>query len=80
LLLQSNEEARNRFNKCRQSILSIGEIIALTAHILNDAASYEKTHDLTPQDALIYASVMSHLQLMQPERACFLNRNSRDFK
>jgi hypothetical protein len=36
-------------------------------------------YDLTPQDALVYASVLHHLRRYQPQQACFLNRNSKDF-
>ncbi len=55
------------------------EIIPLTADILTEAAIYEDPYDLKPQDALVYASVISHLHQDQPTVACFLNRNSRDF-
>ncbi|MBD2095449.1 DUF4935 domain-containing protein [Trichocoleus sp. FACHB-591] len=79
LLVQSNEEERQRFVQCRERFLKVGEVIALTADILSEAASCENTYDLTPQDALVYASVMSHLRCHQPQQACFLNRNSKDF-
>ena len=52
LMVQSNEEERHRFTQCRERLLKIGEIVALTADILNEAASYETKYDLTPQDAL----------------------------
>lgn len=80
LIVQSNEEERNRFVQCREKICNIGEIIALTADIIVEAAFCETTYGFEPQDALVYASVISHLQRYQPEQACFLNRNSKDFK
>jgi predicted nucleic acid-binding protein len=79
LIVQSNEEERHRFIQCRERLLNIGEIVALNANILIEAASYETTYDLTPQDALVYASVIGHLRHDQPQQACFLNRNSKDF-
>lgn len=79
LMVQSNEEERHRFIQCRERLLKVGEIITLTAQILIEAASYEMTHALKPQDALVYASVVGHLQQYQPQQACFLNRNSKDF-
>ncbi|PZV00500.1 MAG: PIN domain-containing protein [Leptolyngbya sp.] len=79
LLVQSNEEERSRFIQCRQRIVEVGEIIALTAEILSGAAEFETRYDLAPQDALVYASVISHLQNFRPQQACFLNRNSKDF-
>jgi predicted nucleic acid-binding protein len=79
LMVQSNEEERHRFIQCRDRLLNIGEIVALNANILIEAASYETTYDLTPQDALVYVSVIGHLRHDQPQQACFLNRNSKDF-
>lgn len=79
LMLQSNEEERERFTQCRERLFSVGQVIALTATILVEAASCETIDDLKPQDALVYASVISHLRRDQPQQACFLNRNSKDF-
>ena len=79
LLVQSNEEERQRFVQYRRRFLRSAEVIALTANILNDAATYEDPYDLSPQDALVYVSVITHLRQHRPQMACFLNRNSKDF-
>ncbi|MDY7015707.1 MAG: PIN domain-containing protein [Cyanobacteriota bacterium] len=79
LIVQSNQEERDRFVQCRNRLISTGEIINLDAEILREAAIDETTYDLTPQDALVYASVTAHLQRARPQTACFLNRNSKDF-
>jgi predicted nucleic acid-binding protein len=79
LLVQSNEEERQRFVAYRVRLLKIAEVIALTTDILIEAAACETPYDLRPQDALIYASVIIHLRQHQPQLACFLNRNSKDF-
>ncbi len=79
LMVQSNEEERYRFIQCRERLLKIGEIVALNANTLLEAAAYEIIYDLRPQDALVYASVIGHLRQEQPLQACFLNRNSKDF-
>lgn len=80
LLLQSNVEDLNRFVVCRERILAAGEVIALTVNVLKAAAEYEVTRDLSPQDALVYSSVVSHLRQHRPQQACFLNRNYKDFE
>jgi hypothetical protein len=77
--VQSNEEERNRFIKYRERLLNVAEIVPLNTEILKEAVSSETTYDLTPQDALVYASVIHHLQLSQPLQACFLNLNIKDF-
>jgi len=79
LMVQSNEEERQRFVDYRERFFNIAEVIPLTADILIEAASCEATYDLRPQDAFVYASVINHLRQYQPQLACFLNRNSKDF-
>ncbi len=79
LLVQSSEEERQRFVEYRERFLNNAEIISLTASILSGAATSEDPYDLTPQDALIYSSVINHLRHNNPQIACFLNRNSKDF-
>lgn len=51
----------------------------MTTEILTLAATCEHLYDLAPQDAIVYASVLQHLQSGEPSKACFLNRNSKDF-
>jgi predicted nucleic acid-binding protein len=79
LMVQSNEEERLRFIQYRERLLSTGKVVALTAEILIQAAACETIYDLMPQDALVYASIIEHLRRDQPQQACFLNRNSKDF-
>ena len=80
LIEQSSQEIGENFAKYRESLLRIAEIIPLKADILLNAASAEENYDLSPQDALVYVSVLKHLQENKPQQACFLNRNSKDFK
>jgi hypothetical protein len=77
--VRSNEEEKQRFIRYRERLLNIAEIIPLTLDILREAATYESPYDLTPQDALVYASVIVHLHQNHPPVSCFLNRNSKDF-
>ncbi|MBA3468651.1 MAG: DUF4935 domain-containing protein [Herpetosiphonaceae bacterium] len=79
LLIQSNEDDQQRFIQYRARILRTASIIPLTAAILVQATTYEAPYDLSPQDSLVYASVIAHLRESQPTSACFLNRNSKDF-
>jgi predicted nucleic acid-binding protein len=79
LLTKSSEEELQQFLQYRQQLLQVGEIIPLTSNILILATEAETTYDLSPQDAIVYASVITSLQQIQPNTACFLNRNSKDF-
>lgn len=79
LLVQSSEEERQRFVAYRDRLLNSAEVISLSADILRGAATSEDPYDLSPQDALVYSSVISHLRQNQSQVSCFLNRNSKDF-
>jgi predicted nucleic acid-binding protein len=71
LIVQSSQDASERFVKYREYILKIAEIIPLNANILLKAVSAEENYDLSPQDALVYVSVLKHLQNNKPDQACF---------
>lgn len=79
LLLRSSGEEKQRFAQYRERLLKSADIISLTAAILSEAANYEVYYGLEPQDAIVYASVISHLRQYQPQVSCFLNRNTKDF-
>lgn len=79
LLTQSSEQERERFARYRSLFLEKAEIVPLTSQILVAATLCEQHFDLRPQDAVVYATTLGHLQQQQPPAACFLNRNTKDF-
>jgi len=79
LLVQSNDEEKARLEQYRQRLLAITTIIALTSAILVNGSQYEKQYSLSPQDAIVYASVMDHLRQEPQIMSCFLNKNTKDF-
>jgi predicted nucleic acid-binding protein len=80
LLLQSIEDEKLRFIQYRDRFIRCAEIISMNADVIRDATINEVVFKFEPQDALVYASVMFHLRQNQPQVACFLNRNAKDFK
>uniref|UniRef100_UPI00405691BE PIN domain-containing protein n=1 Tax=Candidatus Electronema sp. TaxID=2698783 RepID=UPI00405691BE len=79
ILVRSTEEEADRLEKAHSDLLQIAELIPLTADILRSSAQYQHKHDLSPQDAVVCASVLHHLRQNKPAAACFLNKNSKDF-
>jgi|SRR5580765_1946843 len=79
LFAQSIEEERKRFEKYRNKIVNIGNIISLDVSIFQASEKIESELKLSMQDAIVYASVLMNLQTEQPPISCFLNRNSKDF-
>jgi predicted nucleic acid-binding protein len=79
LFQTANQDENRRFYQYQRQLLQVAEIIPLTASVLAQAPDHELAYNLSPQDALVYASVIEHLAQTQPPIACFLNRNFRDF-
>jgi predicted nucleic acid-binding protein len=79
LFQMANQDEEHRFYQYQRQLLQVAEIIPLTASVLMQAPDCELAYNLSPQDALVYASVIEHLAQTPPSIACFLNRNFRDF-
>ena len=61
-------------------LLTTARIIELDSSRFALALGYQPRYELSPQDSIIYASVISDLQAQPPsDLKCFLTRNSRDF-
>lgn len=79
LLINVADEAAKRLEEVRSRILTAACVIPLDSSVLADATQYQKKHDFSAQDALVYSSVVSHLKRDTATEHCFLNKNSRDF-
>ena len=79
LLVQSTQEEKKRFDYYRELPLTVAQIEPLTQNIIVAAAYYEMPYGLSPQDALVYATVATRLRTQKQSPSCFLNRNAKDF-
>lgn len=79
LLTESAVEEYARLDQVRSRLLRTARNIPLETDILSSAAHHQSRHDLSPQDAIVYASVMMDLGNGSQAPSCFLNRNTRDF-
>jgi predicted nucleic acid-binding protein len=77
--LTRRHRQRKRLEGVRSHLLQVAEVIPLEASLLAAATQYQRTHGLSPQDALVYASILLHLKQRQTLQSCFLNRNAKDF-
>ena len=74
-----DDEESKRLEEVRSRLTRTAEVIPLDASVLNASAQYQRAHGFAPQDALVYSSVLSHLERARAPQSCFLNRNSKDF-
>jgi predicted nucleic acid-binding protein len=79
LLAESDEYETRRIEKMKQRLYLVGEVLPLDLNVLRSAAECQADYDLSPQDAIVYASIRARLQLDHASRSCFVSRNPRDF-
>ena len=79
LLVNIDDEESKRLEEVRSRLTKTADVIPLDASVLSASARYQRTHRFAPQDALVYSTVLSHLERARAPQSCFLNRNSRDF-
>ena len=80
LLISSAEQDATRLEAVRAKIMEVGDVIPLEESVLAASTRYQGAYGFEPQDAIVFASVVTHLEGdTAGESSCFLNRNSRDF-
>lgn len=78
-LLASGEDTRLRLEETITALSSVATILSLNADIVVRARQRELDLALSPSDAVVYATVMSHLQEAPLGVKRFLNRDSKGF-
>ena len=78
LLAESAEEDNRNLDKTCLRLLQIADTIPLDAKVLKMADWYRRQYPFSPQDAIIYASVLSHLNNYRSSTNFFVSRD-RDF-
>ncbi|NOQ35339.1 MAG: PIN domain-containing protein [Methylococcaceae bacterium] len=78
-LVKSGEEENERLLQTHKQLLEMAQIIPLEKDVFASALQLKIQFDFSPQDAMVYASVLQHLNIHKFEKSCFLNKNSKDF-
>jgi len=78
LLAGSTDEEVKRLEAVQTKLLETADVIPLERAILGGASRSRAKLGLPPQDAVVYSSIVAHLESMAPRRSCFLTRD-RDF-
>ena len=61
-------------------LLQVGRQIELDSEIYRAALENETKYDLSPQDSIIYTSIVRDLSVsVRTDRSCFMSRNVKDF-
>ena len=79
LLINVADEEAKRLEEVRARLMETADVMPLDVSVLAASTQYQLTHGFSPQDALVYSSVLSHLKRVRVPQSCFLNRNTKDF-
>ena len=79
ILIRSSEEEKRGLDSTLMRVADIAQIIAVDRSIMSRAIQLQSERGLNPQDAIVYASVLSHMANAGDEAKCFLTKNSKDF-
>ena len=60
-------------------MLKAAEIIPLDSDVFHQAGGIQVAFDMSVQDSIVLASIVSALAATKPAESCFLNRNTKDF-
>ncbi|HEV8241405.1 MAG TPA: hypothetical protein VGS57_18730 [Thermoanaerobaculia bacterium] len=79
-LAVSLDQERKGLRDAVEAIASRATLLPLSREVFSAAAELEDEHGLTPADAIVLASVLSHLRVSPTATSVFLNRNKKDFE
>jgi predicted nucleic acid-binding protein len=78
-LLLSSEQEKQNLDSLLVRIARVARIIPVDLSTIEAAIRAQDDRDLSPQDAVVYASLIMDLERPSPLESCFLTKNSRDF-
>ena len=79
LVAQSADEEWTRLNSVQVRLLDAAEIVALSGETIRRGLGVGPAFGLSPQDALVFASVENHMAASGSEPKVFVTKNRKDF-
>jgi predicted nucleic acid-binding protein len=79
LLIESSEYEATQMERVKQRLWSVSEVLPLDLKVLRIAAECQADYNLSAQDAIVYASIRTQLELDHAAVSCFISRDSHDF-
>lgn len=80
VLIASGEHEKQRLDDIVGRVADAAAIIPMDRDVIRAAIRVGIDRGLSPQDAIVYASVLAHMANAPGEARCFLTKNSRDFE
>ena len=78
-LMENTKIDEERFEALLLKLHDCAQFVPMHGTINRKSLEVRRKYDLPPQDAIVYASVLDHLESSNAAKAVFVNRNSREF-
>ena len=78
-LIESGEAEKKRLDAVIDKVVDTAVLLPIDRDTIKAALRLQGERSLSPQDAIVYASVLSHMIGQPSETKCFLTKNSKDF-
>ncbi len=79
LLLSSVEDEKNRLDKTLERILQTVDVIPIGSSTIRKAIKFQTSRAFKqPQDSIVYASIIEHLDTVSRQSSCFITQD-KDF-
>ncbi len=75
ILLKSAQDDSIRFDAVSERMLQVAEVISLNSGVLVSSEKYRHKYRLSPQDSIVYASILSDLSKHQSSKNFFISRD-----
>lgn len=79
ILAQSAQEEKLRLGNVVARLVRGADVIPMTREVVASSLTFQTSMGLSPQDAIVFASVDDHLHGAPPGPKVFVNRNRKDF-
>ncbi|HWX41618.1 MAG TPA: PIN domain-containing protein [Blastocatellia bacterium] len=78
-LIDSGDDEKQRLDNAMDKMLGAAQVIPIGRDTVRAAINYQNTLTLSPQDSIVYASIIAHLAQTDRDSAAFVTKNSKDF-
>jgi predicted nucleic acid-binding protein len=75
----SGQDTRDRLEIAVEEVFTHGTVVSLSREVVAASREYEHRFALTPPDALVLASILSHASLHPDTQKCFVSQDVKGF-
>jgi predicted nucleic acid-binding protein len=79
VLVQSGQMEKRQLDTTLGRVTECAVVIPLEVDTLKAAMQLQEQLDLSPQDSIVYASIVAHLSSTSAGPICFLDKDAKDF-